>query len=88
MIFMCNTFGEECIFLGYEVEMLFCMLRIWSFISGGQLGLWVGISAVTLCEFMALAYQILHFVCSSLTTSISKNKAKAKETERNSQPDV
>ena len=32
-------------------------------ISGGQLGLWVGISAITMCELLDLAAQIIIYLC-------------------------
>ena len=33
------------------------------YIAGGQLGLWVGISVITLCEILGLLSQMLHNVC-------------------------
>ncbi len=45
--------------------------------TGGQLGLWVGISAVTVCEFLDLIAQIIAHLWRGSTAEHTTNKQAA-----------
>lgn len=51
------------------ISMLFLIFQVYDLISalGGQVGLWIGVSVLTVFEFVELLYDILKFGCSKLT---------------------
>lgn len=70
-------FDDYMKFYLYGFEFIICLLIVILFLTfqvydlisalGGQVGLWIGVSVLTVFEFVELLYDILKFGCSKLT---------------------
>ncbi len=65
---------KQCIWYEYTCRLSFL-------ITGGQLGLWVGISVITLCEILGLLSQMMHYVCNWCYRSLDAER-KRENTDR------
>ena len=58
---VCNhwAYADNCTDVGDRLLILYDLL-----LAGGQLGLWIGVSCITLCEVMSFLLQICQALCS------------------------